>query len=236
MRSPTGQAPLATIVVIAKAPLAGRVKTRLCPPLTPHAAAAVAGAALADTLDVVRDSAASRRMLALAGVLADRPAGFDVVPQRGDGFGERLAAAFADAGPGPVLLIGMDTPQVCGAVLDDALRLLSPVDAANAANAVDAVLGRAIDGGWWALGLRDPRAAEVLSSVEMSTAETAVRTHAALIGLGLEVGELPMLRDVDTMSDARSVAAAAPATRFARVLAIALREPAIALPQSAAMA
>ncbi len=201
---------MGSIVVIAKAPLAGRVKTRLCPPLTPYGAAVVAGAALADTLDVVRGSAASRRVLALAGALTETPPSFEAVPQRGDGFGDRLAAAFADTGPGPVLLVGMDTPQLSSAMLDDALRRLSDVDA---------VLGRALDGGWWALGLRDPGHATVLSGVPMSTSETGARTHAALTGLGVDVAELPMLRDVDTISDAVAVAAAAPDTRFARALA-----------------
>ncbi|PZS31165.1 MAG: glycosyltransferase [Pseudonocardiales bacterium] len=199
-----------TIVVIAKAPVPGRVKTRLSPALSPQSAAQVAAAALADTLDAVRGVAAARRVLALAGALTALPPGFEVVAQRGDGLGARLATAFADAGPGPVLLVGMDTPQLTAAVLGRALLRLaySP-----------AVIGPATDGGWWALGLRDVRHAAVLSSVPMSRPDTAELTVAALQQRGVPVAPLPVLRDVDTIADAVSVAAAAPGTRFARTLA-----------------
>ncbi|MGB9376006.1 MAG: DUF2064 domain-containing protein, partial [Mycobacteriales bacterium] len=148
----------------------------------------------------------------LAGVLESVPVGLHVVPQRGDGLGDRLAAAFVDAdtGGGPVLLVGMDTPQVRVDLLSDAMALLADADA---------VLGPALDGGWWALGLRDVRHAQVLRDVPMSTRDTAGRTLAALHRRGLCVRRLPRLRDVDTISDATAVAAIAPATRFARTLA-----------------
>jgi glycosyltransferase A (GT-A) superfamily protein (DUF2064 family) len=86
------------------------------------------------------------------------------------------------------------------------------------------VIGPADDGGWWALGLRDVRHAAVLRDVPMSTAETAARTLAALHRRGVGVTRLPVLRDVDTITDATSVAAVAPATRFARMLANVLAE------------
>lgn len=202
---------MSTVVVIAKSPVAGRVKTRLCPPLTTHAAATLAAAALTDTLDAVRGAAPTRRVLALAGALSSRPPGFEVLPQRGDAFADRLAAAFVDAGPGPVLLIGMDTPQLGSRLIDLALRELSTVDA---------VLGRAIDGGWWALGLQDGRHAEVLQDVPMSTPDTAAATYTALRALGLQINELPRLRDVDTFPDAVAVAELAPASRFARAFEV----------------
>lgn len=201
---------MSTIVVIAKAPVAGRVKTRLCPPLSPRSAAAVAAAALADTLTTVRAAPAGRRVLALSGALPCLPPGFDIVAQRGNGLGPRLAAAFADAGPGPVLVIGMDTPQLSVDLLTDVLARLARADA---------VLGRAVDGGWWALGLRDVRHATVLRDVPMSTSDTAAATLAALRQRGIGVRRLPVLRDVDTIADATAVAAAAPQSRFARTLA-----------------
>jgi glycosyltransferase A (GT-A) superfamily protein (DUF2064 family) len=99
------------LLVIAKAPEPGRSKTRLCPPCSPEQAAALAEAALTDTLRAVAATPADERVLVLDGTPGDwLPEGFRVVPQRGDGLDERLAAAFADAG-GPALLIGMDTPQ-----------------------------------------------------------------------------------------------------------------------------
>jgi uncharacterized protein len=196
----------AALIVIAKAPVPGRVKTRLCPPCTPRQAAALAEAALRDTLEAVAAArGADRRVLALDGETGDwLPAGFDVVPQRGHGLAERLAAAFKDVG-GPALLIGMDTPQVTSALIDRALSALARRDAA---------LGPALDGGYWAIGLRrpDPR---VFDGVPMSVATTGVAQRRRLDELGLSVADLPALRDVDTIADARAVAAAAPAGRFA---------------------
>src|SRR5919204_2861516 len=99
----------AALIVIAKAPLPGRSKTRLSPPLTLEAAARLAEAALRDTLACVAGVAAARRVVALDGEPGDwLPAGFEVVPQRGNGLDERLAAAFEEVGE-PAVLIGMDT-------------------------------------------------------------------------------------------------------------------------------
>jgi len=195
------------LLVIAKAPVAGRSKTRLCPPLTPTEAAAVAEAALVDTLAAVAATPASRRVLVLDGVPGPwLERGFEVVPQRGDGLAARLGAAFADVGE-PALLVGMDTPQLTPALLEAALARL-------AAPGTDAVLGPAPDGGYWAIGLRAPDP-EVFAGVPMSSAGTAAAQRERLAQLGLTVGELEALRDVDTFADARAVAAQAPGTRFA---------------------
>ena len=130
-------------MVIAKAPVPGEVKTRLCPPCTPEQAALVARAALEDTLSTVDDCPAARRVLVVAGEYPV-PAGWEVVRQRGDGLGERLAAAFTDAARleplAPALLVGMDTPQLTPELV---ARLGAGLERA------DAVLGPAGDGGWW---------------------------------------------------------------------------------------
>ncbi|MFR9776588.1 DUF2064 domain-containing protein [Micromonospora sp. MS34] len=212
---------MTVLLVVAKAPVAGAVKTRLCPPATPAQAARIAAAALRDTLDAVAATPGVTPALALAGRLADAEdgaqltaavAGWPVLPQRGDDFAARLAHAHADvaaAYPGrPVLQIGMDTPQLTAARLAAAVRRL-------AAPTTDAVLGRAADGGWWALGLRDPRHAAVLRAVPMSTPATGRLTSAALAGRGLRVGSLPVLRDVDGWTDALAVADLVPDGRFA---------------------
>lgn len=211
------------LLVIAKAPVPGQVKTRLCPPCTPRQAARLAAAALADTLAAVRSTPASRRILVLAGALAMAPTGIDLLPQRGAGLADRLVAAYLDtAEPGvPSFLIGMDTPQLTPGLLTVALRRLRDADA---------VLGLAADGGWWGLGLRDARHAEALRGVPMSTAETGTATFAALAARGLRIAGLPVLRDVDTIADARAVAALAPRTRFAA--AVARLRPAGAVPGS----
>lgn len=205
------------LIVIAKAPVPGRSKTRLCPPCTPAQAAGIAEAALADTLAAAVAVAgaspeAVRTILALDGAPgAWLPAGVDVIPQRGAGLAARLAAAFADVG-GPALLIGMDTPQAGPGRLVAALRTLGAPD-------VDAVLGGAPDGGYWAIGLRrpDPR---VFRGVPMSSATTGAAQRARLAELGLRWGELAPLRDVDRFEDARAAAAAMPpAARFPQAVA-----------------
>lgn len=203
--------PCGHLLVLAKAPVPGRVKTRLCPPCTPGQAARLAAAALADTLSAVRGVPGCRRVLALDGPAGRQPTGFELIPQRGAGLGERIAAAFADAagaGRGPILQIGMDTPQVTA-------RLLAGCLAALAGPRVGAVLGPAQDGGWWALGLHDHRHAALLSGVPMSTPDTYRLTLAALRSAGLRVAALPRRQDVDHWPDALAVADQAPGSRFA---------------------
>ena len=126
----------ATLIVMAKAPVAGRVKTRLTPPLRPEQAATLARAALEDTLAAVgRSRLATRRVVALDGEPDGwLPDGFELIAQRGDGLAERLAAAFESI-EGPALLIAMDTPQVTPELLDAGL--------AGLADGADAVLGPA---------------------------------------------------------------------------------------------
>lgn len=211
MGSPAG------IIVMAKAPVAGRVKTRLCPPATAGQAAALAEASLADTLAAVMATPAAWRVVALDGEAgAWLPAGVDVIAQRGRGFDERLAAAFDDAvaGLGPptaALVIGADTPQVTPSLLGEALATLTRPG-------VDAVVGPAPDGGYWALGLRRPDA-RVFLGVPLSDRSTLAAQRRRLESLGLRVVELASCRDVDTVEDARAVAADIPASRFARALA-----------------
>jgi uncharacterized protein len=195
------------LLVMAKAPVAGRVKTRLCPPCTHREAAGLAAAALADTLDAGAGSrAATHRTVVLSGRYAP-PDGWSVLPQRGNGLAQRLSNTYADVTRGATVLIGMDTPQVTAGDLDAAAAALDHADAA---------IGPAVDGGWWVLALRDPAHGAVLSGVPMSAPDTAERTLAALRARGLVVGLLPVCRDVDTAADARAVAALAPASRFAR--------------------
>jgi glycosyltransferase A (GT-A) superfamily protein (DUF2064 family) len=192
----------AQVIVIAKEPIPGRVKTRLTPALSPATAAALAEAALADTLRTVLMAPAARRVLVLDGEPGPwLPPGFEIVPQCAGPLDERLAAAFAGV-RGPALLVGMDTPQVTPGLLVVDWR------------AADAVFGPAADGGFWALGLREPDPA-LLRGVPMSTSATGAIQRARLVAAGLRVAELPQLRDVDTAADALAVAREAPQTRFA---------------------
>ncbi|WP_327327211.1 DUF2064 domain-containing protein [Streptomyces sp. NBC_01210] len=197
-----------TLLVIAKAPVPGRVKTRLTPAYSPAEAACLAEAALLDTLDVVLATPARRRVLVLDGVPGDwLPAGIEVVPQCAGGLDSRLAHAFGLC-DGPSLLIGMDTPQVTVELLALGLELGDG----------EASFGPADDGGFWALGLAEPDPA-LLLGVPMSVSRTGAVQRQQLTDAGLTVRDLPLLRDVDTAEDARLVAAEAPHTRFAATLA-----------------
>jgi len=202
------------LLVVAKAPVPGQVKTRLTPPFTLHQAAALAAAAFLDTLDACREAArltGADLVVALAGDLAHAVPGaairsalaaVRVVPQRGEGLAARLAAAHLDAsGPfGTTLQVGMDTPQLQPVVLAEGLdRICAP-------DGPDAVLGLAEDGGWWALGLRRAGAARCLVSVAMSTVHTGADTLAALEVEQHRVEPLACLRDVDTIDDVVAVA------------------------------
>jgi rSAM/selenodomain-associated transferase 1 len=204
----------AQVVVIAKEPVPGRVKTRLTPAFTPLQAAALAEASLADTLAAVSRTTVARRVLALDGRPGPwLPDGFDVIGQRGTGLDERIAWALADARvtlPLPVVLIGMDTPQVTPALLAAAAEPL-------VSRTADATFGMAEDGGFWLLGLRelDP---DLILGVKMSQGDTGARLLARLDRAGLRVTHLPELTDVDTVREAQQVAALTPGSRFAECM------------------
>jgi glycosyltransferase A (GT-A) superfamily protein (DUF2064 family) len=204
----------AQVVVIAKEPVPGRVKTRLTPPFTPTEAAELAEAALTDTLTAVAATHVARRVLALEGAPGPwLPRGFDVISQRGAGLDERIVWALTDAHatlPLPLILIGMDTPQVTPALLAAAAGPL-------VSGTADATFGMAEDGGFWLLGLRRVDPALVLG-VPMSQPDTGARQLARLERAGLRIRRLPDLVDVDTVSEAEHVAAAAPGLRFAACL------------------
>jgi len=203
---------------MAKAPVPGRVKTRLSPPLSGEEASRIAAAALADTLTAVAACGARRRILALDGAPGSwLPGGFDVVPQVDGPFGRRLAAAWSAVG-GPGLQIGMDTPQVTPALLDASLDRLGQAG-------VDAVLGLAEDGGWWAIGFRRPPTG-AFDGVPMSQPTTGAAQATRLAQLGLRVAALPRLRDLDTIDDAVALAEEHPASRTAAAVRAALVTPA----------
>ncbi|MEU6660180.1 DUF2064 domain-containing protein [Streptomyces sp. NPDC046821] len=204
---PAGTPVEPTLLVIAKSPAPGRVKTRLTPPFTPGEAARLAEASLVDTLRAALATPARRRVLVLDGAPGPwLPDGIEVVAQCAGGLDERLAAAFAGCA-GPAVLIGMDTPQVTPS-------LLAPALGADAWRDCDAWFGPAHDGGFWALGLAAPDP-ELLRGVPMSTPHTGAAQRARLTSAGLRVRDLAVLRDVDTADDAALVAAAAPDGRFA---------------------
>lgn len=189
------------LLVFAKEPRAGEVKTRLCPPLTPEQAAELYACMLDDVLEA---SAAEAKALGLAplllvapasacGRLAVRAPGWRVLAQRGPDLGARMERAAADAaalGHAPLLLRGSDTPALEPAVLREGLEALAEVDLA---------LSPAPDGGYGLVALR--RAAPGLFSHPMSTPRVLDDTLARARALGLRARLLAPSFDLDVAAD-----------------------------------
>ncbi len=209
-----------TIIVLAKSPVSGRVKTRLSPTFTPAEAAALAAAAIRDTFDTVSRVGPPQTVVAWDGPAVPwMPASARILRQRGDGLDERLEHVFTDVlGPArhasgapedpftdrPTLLVGMDTPQ------------LRPEHLTADWRGADAVLGLSPDGGYWAIGFRR-HVPGAIRGVAMSSEHTGAEQLARLRSLGLSVTLLPPLLDVDDAADARIVAGQAPDSRFGRL-------------------
>lgn len=197
---------MTTLIIIAKETLPGRVKTRLHPPLSLEQAAELAAASVADTLSTLRTLPAERRILLFDGTVPPPDSeDFEVIPQSSGDLDERLASIF-DLVTGRTLLVGMDTPQL------SAHHVAPFFD-----GGFDAWFGPARDGGFWALGMEEPRG-DLIRGVPMSRDDTGAIQLSRLHGAGLRVKILPPLTDVDTIANAHDVALAAPDSRFARTL------------------
>ena len=186
------------LVVMAKAPEAGRVKTRLSPPLSAGEAAELSRCFLLDTIERVRE------VRDVAPVIAHDPPEaaplfralapeFGLRAQHGTDLGARMAdcaAAGLAAGATAVVLIGTDTPHVPAEQIRLAVRLLGE-------GAHDVVLGPSEDGGYYLIGLRRLHR-ELFDSMAWSTAAVFEETIARCRSLQLRVALLPPGYDVDT--------------------------------------
>jgi hypothetical protein len=189
------------LTVMAKAPVAGQVKTRLTPPLTPEQAAGLNACFLKDTVASLADAAAAAgarwvisympagEEAAFGGIL---PQGALLLPQRGNGFGERLLRTAEDlfsCGFSSVCLIDSDSPTVpTGAFVRAAKELAESGDRV--------VLGPSDDGGYYLLGLNQ-RHKHLFENISWSTAAVAQQTRERAKQLGLPVISLPTWYDVD---------------------------------------
>jgi rSAM/selenodomain-associated transferase 1 len=204
-RAPIGNN-LCALAVMTKAPRAGQVKTRLVPPLSPEEAAQL-------NVCFLRDTAAA---IAKAGGMTARgvgvytpigaevaysdilPTDFELLPQRGDGFGERLAFATEDlfqCGFGSVCLIDSDSPTVSADVYAEAVEALSkPGDRV--------VLGPSDDGGYYLIGLKQNHR-QLFERIDWSTERVLEQTKQRARELSLEVGLLPTGYDVDDAATLR---------------------------------
>ncbi|MEO6802955.1 MAG: TIGR04282 family arsenosugar biosynthesis glycosyltransferase [Granulicella sp.] len=189
------------LAVMAKAPRPGKVKTRLCPPLTLEESAALNICFLKDTTENIARVASGGRS---AGLVCYTPAGdealfegilpdnFSLILQRGDGFGERLLAATDDilaCGFGAVCLIDSDSPTVPSTAFEQAVvELNHPGDRI--------VLGGSNDGGYYLIGLKLPHP-EPFQNITWSTSAVLAETIAAAEAARIEVVQLPLWYDVD---------------------------------------
>jgi hypothetical protein len=197
-RVPSGRCALA---VMTKAPLPGKVKTRLTPPLSPEEAAALNTCFLRDTAaSILKASSAGDGQgvgvytpvgseAAYSGILPDK---FVLVPQRGDVFGERLAAATEDLlelGFQSVCLIDSDSPTVPETAFAEAIDFLARDEDA-------VVLGPSDDGGYYLIGLKKLHT-PLFESIDWSTERVLEQTVDAARKLGLRVHLLSPWFDVD---------------------------------------
>lgn len=196
--SPTA-ANLCALALMTKAPLAGQVKTRLTPPLTPEEAAGLNVCFLRDISAAIIKAGNNARGIACYTPVGSEeaycdiiPAQFQLIAQRNGDFGQRLTGAIEDllaVGFGSVSLINSDSPTVPAAVFSEAARLLSSPNE-------QVVLGPSDDGGYYLIGLKklQPR---LFERIEWSTDRVLSQTLERAAEIGLEVRLLPACYDVD---------------------------------------
>jgi rSAM/selenodomain-associated transferase 1 len=187
------------LAVMTKAPRAGRVKTRLIPPLTPEEAAALNVCFLRDTAAAISQVGFGARGIGCYTPSGDEavyrdifPQDFQLIPQRGDGFGERLICATQDllgVGFASVCLIDSDSPAVPTAAFAEAVEALSlPND--------NLVLGPSDDGGYYLIGLRKSHR-RIFEQIDWSTKHVLNQTLERAAELELSVHLLPSSYDID---------------------------------------
>jgi rSAM/selenodomain-associated transferase 1 len=197
---------LCALAVMTKAPRAGQVKTRLVPPLSPEEAAQLNVCFLRDTASAIAKACGTTArgvgvytpVGAEAAYIDILPSDFELLPQRGDGFGERLAFATADlfqCGFGSVCLIDSDSPTVSADVYADAVEILS-----KAGDRV--VLGPSDDGGYYLIGLKQTRR-ELFERIDWSTERVLDQTKTRAGQLNLDVSLLRTGYDIDNAATLR---------------------------------
>ena len=217
MKQPSAQSPDTSplsphtaLVIFAKAPIPGEVKTRLCPPLTPDEAATLHGSFVLDMLERTKLAVAKlqlpfHRYLACAPsselvffkIMEERQ-GVRLLDQVGEDLGQRMHHTFVDLfakGYKQVIIVGTDVPTLPLPVYQEAFAILSHSDV---------VLGPALDGGYYLIGLT--RSAEQLfAEVPWSTDQVLAVTQQQAKQLGLSVGLTTAWRDVDALADLQSL-------------------------------
>lgn len=203
------------LVVFGKAPIPGQVKTRLCPPLTPDEAATLQGSLVLDVVERARAAAKSAQYDCVFAcspsrehiffkVLEDRQ-GLRLLDQVGDDLGARMHRTFQDMfgqGYHQVVIVGTDVPTLPGSTFVAAFRSLKDHDL---------VLGPALDGGYYLIGLNRP-APDLFAGIPWSTDQVAALTRKKAEGLGLKTALLSPYRDLDRLEDLQALIGEAKAT------------------------
>lgn len=200
--------PQTAVVIMAKVPEAGSVKTRLCPPLSPQEAATLYYAFLLDKIAQVRRLQAAMPVIAYTPCAGRRffselAADFMLMPQQGVDLGERLANSLAQLlaeGYQGALAIDSDTPTLPTAYLQQAVDLIATPKA-------DVVLGPSEDGGYYLIGLHQVHR-ELFENIAWSTDAVMPQTVQRAMAKGLHIAQLPSWFDVDTPSDLERLRAA----------------------------
>ena len=208
-RMPTHPLPARTaLVIFAKAPVPGRVKTRLCPPLTADEAATIHGTFVLDTLERTKAAVTKLKLhadrylacapsssLAFFRILEERQA-VSLIEQEGEDLGARMNRAcetLFQRGYQQVLIVGTDVPSL---PLDYYRQALDQLERH------DVVVGPALDGGYYMIGLKKLLPA-LFQGIPWSTDRVLTMTREKAVGMGLRVALLPEWRDVDTIEDLR---------------------------------
>ena len=194
------------LVIFAKAPVPGQVKTRLCPPLTHDEAATLHGSFVLDTLERTKTAAVKLKLpfdrylacapsstLVFFKIMEERQ-GVQLIEQEGEDLGIRMHKAFEAMfarGYHHVVIVGTDAPALPLEHYKQALDLLSENDV---------VLGPAQDGGYYLIGLKKP-VPGLFENIPWSTDQVMALTCDKAKSLGLRLGLIPPWRDVDTIDD-----------------------------------
>jgi rSAM/selenodomain-associated transferase 1 len=192
------------LIIFAKAPIPGEVKTRLCPPLDPDEAASLHGTLVLDAIE--RTKGLQGITLYVAGMpdlahpffkVMEGRYGARLLPQSGPDLGNRMKQAMQDAfdqGAQEVLLTGTDFPALPRAHLIEALKLVK---------SHDVVLGPTADGGYYLIGLRK-MIPDLFQGIAWSTGAVFAETKKKVEAAGLSLGLLPECCDLDTLDDLKA--------------------------------
>jgi uncharacterized protein len=197
------------LVVFAKAPVVGQVKTRLIGTLTPEQVTELYVCFLQDTFAMMEDVQSEREQLSL--VLCYTPAdeleafeaadleGCLMLAQRGQDLGERLQNCFADlfaAGFASVVILGADSPTLPDEIVIEAFDRLTLSGAV--------VIGPSTDGGYYLIGLNQSHP-ELFTQINWSSEAVLAQTEARAATLNLDISRLPQWNDVDTPADLKII-------------------------------